>query len=74
LEPRSRTKSGLMVGLGEEMDEVTYKAGNLKPDKAKSTERIDGMVALIMGIDRASRAETPKRSRWEEADAEIVRL
>ena len=30
-------------------------AGNLKPDKKSSTERIDGMVALIMGLDRAVR-------------------
>jgi phage terminase large subunit-like protein len=29
--------------------------GNLKPDKGKSTEKIDGMVALIMGLDRATR-------------------
>jgi len=28
-------------------------AGNLKPSKAKSTERIDGVVALVMAIDRA---------------------
>jgi phage terminase large subunit-like protein len=30
-------------------------AGNLKPDKERSTEKIDGMVALIMALDRASR-------------------
>jgi len=30
-------------------------AGNLKPDKAKSTQRIDGAVALIMALDRAIR-------------------
>jgi phage terminase large subunit-like protein len=30
-------------------------AGNLKPDKEKSTQKIDGMVALIMGLDRAIR-------------------
>jgi phage terminase large subunit-like protein len=30
-------------------------AGNMKPDKGKSTEKIDGMVALIMAIDRAMR-------------------
>jgi len=30
-------------------------AGNIKPDKEKSTEKIDGMVALIMGLDRALR-------------------
>jgi phage terminase large subunit-like protein len=37
-------------------------AGNIKPSKAKSTERIDGCVALIMGIDRAEHnagAKTP---------------
>src|SRR5262249_36968995 len=28
-------------------------AGNLKPDKGKSTERIDGIVALVMAIGRA---------------------
>ena len=28
-------------------------AGNLKPDKAKSIEKIDGMVALVMGLARA---------------------
>lgn len=30
-------------------------AGNLKPDKAKSREKIDGMVALVMAVDRATR-------------------
>lgn len=39
-------------------------AGNKKPDKAKSTEKIDGMVALIMGLDRATRHQ-PKESVYE---------
>jgi phage terminase large subunit-like protein len=30
-------------------------AGNLKPDKEKSSQKIDGMVAMIMGLDRAIR-------------------
>lgn len=30
-------------------------AGNIKPDKEKSTQRIDGIVALIMALDRAIR-------------------
>ena len=30
-------------------------AGNIKIDKSKSTERVDGMVALVMGLDRALR-------------------
>ncbi|MES5112342.1 terminase TerL endonuclease subunit [Lactobacillus gasseri] len=35
----------------------TDPAGNIKPDKAKSTEKIDGVVATIMGLDRAIRNE-----------------
>jgi len=30
-------------------------AGNIKPDKRKSSERIDGVVALLMALDRAVR-------------------
>ena len=36
---------------------TTDSAENVKPDKAKSTERIDGIVALVMGIDRLTRRE-----------------
>lgn len=32
-------------------------AGNVKPDKAKSTERIDGIVATLMGLGRAIAGE-----------------
>jgi phage terminase large subunit-like protein len=31
----------------------TDPAGNIKPDKSKSTEKIDGAVAMIMGLSRA---------------------
>ena len=30
-------------------------AGNIKPDKEKSSEKIDGAVATIMALDRAIR-------------------
>jgi len=30
-------------------------AGNIKPDKEKSTEKIDEAVAMIMALDRAIR-------------------
>ena len=30
-------------------------AGNITADKEKSTEKIDGAVAMIMGLDRAIR-------------------
>ena len=38
------------------VDNITIKqdeAGNIKPDKARSTERIDGAVAMIMALSRA---------------------
>ena len=36
----------------------TDPAGNIKPDKEKSTEKIDGAVATIMALDRALRGGT----------------
>jgi len=50
------------------MDNIIVKtdpAGNIKPDKEKSTERIDGAVALIMVLDRAIRNEN-KTSVFDE--------
>ena len=35
----------------------TDPAGNIKPDKEKSTEKIDGAVATIMALDRSLRSE-----------------
>jgi phage terminase large subunit-like protein len=35
----------------------TDPAGNIKPDKTKSTEKIDGAVAMIMAFDRCIRNE-----------------
>jgi phage terminase large subunit-like protein len=38
-------------------------AGNLKPDKSKSSERIDGVVAMVMAVGRATmQVEPPKPS------------
>jgi phage terminase large subunit-like protein len=31
---------------------VSDPAGNIKPDKSKSTERIDGIAALVNAIER----------------------
>jgi phage terminase large subunit-like protein len=47
-------------------------AGNLKPDKEHSTEKIDGMVALIMALDRALRHEEPKKSVYESRGLETA--
>ncbi len=40
-------------------------AGNIKPDKERSVEKIDGIVALIMGLDRCIRC-TPVTSVYDE--------
>lgn len=43
----------------------TDAAGNLKPSKQKSTERIDGVVALIMAIDRMDRNNSTKSPEFQ---------
>ena len=51
------------------MDNILIKqdeAGNQKPDKAKSTERIDGAVATIMALDRSLRAQFDTGSVYNE--------
>lgn len=40
-------------------------AGNIKPSKDKSTEKIDGIVALIMGLDRCIRHEHEEPSVYD---------
>lgn len=47
-------------------DNITIRrdpAGNIKIDKAKSSEKVDGCVAAVMALDRASRYEPPRRFR-----------
>ncbi|MFN8493830.1 MAG: terminase TerL endonuclease subunit [Caldilineaceae bacterium] len=41
-------------------------AGNIKPDKARSIEKIDGVVALIEGLDRAIRHGGQVGSMYDE--------
>jgi phage terminase large subunit-like protein len=47
-------------------------AGNIKPDKERSIEKIDGMVALIMALDRAVRHEEAKRSVYEDRGLIVI--
>lgn len=44
----------------------TDEAGNIKPDKKNSTEKIDGIVALIMALGRLILDEGPGDSVYEE--------
>lgn len=50
----------------------TDAADNWKPSKKKSVERIDGIVALIMAIGRATTQPPPFRSIYETRVVEIV--
>lgn len=65
-----RIAHGGNVPLAWMMDNVVAEqdaAGNLKPSKARSSEKIDGVVALIMGLDRATRHDSEShRSVYEE--------
>lgn len=58
------------------MDNIFIKrdpAGNIKPDKEKSTEKIDGTVATIMALDRAIRCENDTGdSIYDERDLLVL--
>jgi len=50
------------------IDNVTIRtdpAGNIKADKEKSTEKIDGAIATIMALDRAIRHESDGSSVYD---------
>lgn len=51
----------------------TDAAGNIKPNKAKSIQKIDGAVAVIMGLDRAIRHESQERdSVYAERGVRVI--
>lgn len=47
-------------------------AGNVKPDKSKAAEKIDGVVAAVMALDRATRSGPSARSAYEDSDLMVV--
>ena len=50
----------------------TDTTGNIKADKEKSTEKIDGVIALIMALDRAIRCgNDTSESVYENHDVRI---
>ncbi|MBQ8708358.1 MAG: terminase large subunit [Succinivibrionaceae bacterium] len=50
----------------------TDPAGNVKIDKQKSTEKVDGAVALVMGLDRAMRSHESEGSVYDEEDHDLI--
>lgn len=47
-------------------------AGNVKPDKSKSGDKIDGVVAAIMALDRAINRPKPRVSAYESGSGLMV--
>ena len=43
----------VLAWMVDNLTVVQDDAGNIKPSKSKSTEKIDGAVAMIMALDRA---------------------
>ena len=62
----------VMRWMGHNVVKTEDPAGGIKPDKSKSKEKIDGIVALIMALDRAMRHRGPKRSVYEDRGVEMV--
>jgi phage terminase large subunit-like protein len=72
---RRAINHGGHAGLAWMADNLTASydpASNAKPDKSKSTERIDGMVALIMAYYRSSLASGPGESVYERRGLRVL--
>jgi phage terminase large subunit-like protein len=50
----------------------TDASGNLKPSKGKSSEKIDGIVAAILGLARIIQAPKSRRSVYETRGIEVL--
>lgn len=57
--------------MADNMVVSTDPAGNIKPNKSKSREKIDGMVAMIMALDRAIRNEKAP-SKYERESLLVI--
>ncbi len=63
----------VLTWMAENMVIETDPAENMKPSKKQSTEKIDGMVALIMALDRALRHdESAGRSVYDTEDLKTI--
>ncbi len=47
-------------------------AGNMKPDKARSSERIDGIVAAVMALGRAMVREGHEGSVYDTRGVIVI--
>jgi Phage Terminase. len=47
-------------------------AGNVKPDKARSAEKIDAVSAAVTALSEAMTREQPVKSAYEDGGLEVV--
>jgi phage terminase large subunit-like protein len=47
-------------------------AGNVKPDKGKAADKIDGVAAAVNALERTMRTEAPSESVYEERGPVIL--
>ncbi len=62
----------VMRWMASNVTAETDAAGNIKPSKKKSTEKIDGIVGLIMALGRAAVAAIEKPSVYEDRGVIVI--
>jgi len=62
----------VLTWMADNLIAITDPAGNIKPDKAKSKEKIDGIVALLMGLDRGLRNQGEATSSVYETRGPVM--
>jgi len=62
----------IMRFMADNLAVATDAAGNYKPDKANSQGKIDGIVALVMALDRCMRKELKGKSKYESEDLLVI--
>lgn len=64
----AHNNNAVLTWMADNVVATKDSAGNIKPDKEKAVEKIDGIVALIMALDRATRGGDAAGSVYEEQE------
>lgn len=62
----------VLTWMADNVVTLTDAADNIKPDKKRSRERIDGIVALIMALGRALAHKKKDRSKYEDTKLQTL--
>ena len=62
----------VLAWMADNLVATSDPAGNLKPDKARSTEKIDGVVALLMALQRTAVAGGPGESVYARRGLRVL--